>query len=356
MRIKNILRIFASGAAFLLCACQHDIEPDELDFVPEVDEIGVTSSTVSAEEADRILLELESQPYPPYTIQGGDRFRVRVYNEDDMNNNSTASTLITPDGYLIMDMIEPVLIKDLTIIEATRKVREALGKFIRYPHVSIQPDQTQGEAATLLGAVNEPGRYTVSSNTRLADLIAMGKGTQIGWLDNNSVDLADLNNAYVLRDGKILPASFYEALINGNQKHNIRIFPGDLVFVPKKEGSRVYVMGEVKWPRWINWNAGMTFMDAIADANGLTEEHWDVGLILRKPSNASEGALQVFKLDINDVIAGRQKNFKLASGDIVYIPKDCISEYNVFIRKLLPTVQLINQLSMPISTWAGGRR
>ena len=48
---------------------------------------------------------------------------------------------------------------------------------------------------------------------------------------------------------------------------------------------------------------------------------------------------------------GVKPNIPLQAGDIVYIPKDAVSGYNVFVRKVMPTAQLINMLLSPISFW-----
>ena len=34
-------------------------------------------------------------------------------------------------------------------------------------------------------------------------------------------------------------------------------------------------------------------------------------------------------------------------GDVVYIPHDDVSEYNVFVRKLLPTAQFLSTFTFP---------
>jgi polysaccharide biosynthesis/export protein len=41
----------------------------------------------------------------------------------------------------------------------------------------------------------------------------------------------------------------------------------------------------------------------------------------------------------------------LAPGDVVYLPKDDISEFNVFVNKLMPTAQLFNMITTPITLW-----
>ena len=154
----------------------------------------------------------------------------------------------------------------------------------------------------------------------------------------------------------MLPINFTEALINGNQLHNIRIFPNDIVYIAKREDSRVMVMGEVNQPRTLNWTSSLTVAEVIASAGGLKEEYWGTLLILRKPRDPSKGPLDVYKVDIDDLLSGRSKNFRVASGDIVYIPKDSLGEYNIFVRKLMPTAQLINLLMSPPAYWFGPNR
>ena len=354
---SKIFTLLTGGLLLSLTACQHDIDPDDLPTPPDVEKVGAqVVEEKNTVEIEKELIEIEKTPYPPYRLQGGDRFRIRVYNEDELNNNSTASTIVTPDGYIVMDAVGPIMVRDLTIIEATHKLEDALKKLIKHPQVSLMPEMIQGKTATLLGAVREPGEYPVTVNTRISDLIAKGKGYAIGILDDNTIDLADINNAYIVREGKMLPVDFYEAIVRGNQLHNIRVFPGDLIYIPKREDSRVMVIGEVRTPRVVNWKTGTTFMDVLAYCGGLADEYWENALVIRKPQNGKKEAVKVFKIPVDDVIAGRVENFELAAGDILYIPKDALGEYNVFVKKLLPTAQLINLMMNPAAYWFGGRR
>ena len=343
-------------ASFLICGCQHDIDPDELSFPPDVEKIGAQKIDDKKIDVEKELIELEKTPYPPYRLQGGDRFRIRVYNEDELNNNSTASTIVTPDGYIVMDAVGPVIVKDLTITEATKKLEDALKKLIKHPQVSLMPESIQGKTATLLGAVREPGEYSVTASTRIADLIAKGKGYAVGILDDNTIDLADISNSYIIRNGKMLPVDFFEAIVKGNQLHNIRVFPGDLVYIPKREDSRVMVIGEVKSPRVVNWKTGTTFIDALAYCGGLADDYWGTALVIRKSEKGKNDPIKVYKINIDEVIAGKAPNFSLAAGDILYIPKDALGEYNVFVKKLLPTAQLMNLLMNPPAYWFGNSR
>lgn len=334
----------------LFCSCQHGIDKGDLEYPPEYDESGVDVSTTDPEEVRKQLEEIANTPYPPYTIQGGDMFRVRVYGEDDVSDTVGASTsTVTSDGYLVINLVGPLYLKGLTLVEATDLVTKVFEKYIRYPHVALIPTNIRGKQATLIGAVNNTGVISVRDDTRLTEFVALGGGFDTGLLDGKDVELADIPSSYMIREGKILPINFTEAIYKGNPLHNIAVRPGDVVYIARRDSSRVLVMGEVNSPRQLNWTPDMTVVDTIAQAGGLKDEHWGTALILRRSKGANTGAeLKVYKVDIDDLFSGRGRNFKVASEDIVYIPKDSISEYNVFIRKLLPTAQLINAASSPV--------
>jgi len=355
MHARFISALLVMGA-LLLSACHHQIDPSNLS--PPPDEPLPEGPGVSMQNPEEVKKELEAiaqTPYPAYTIQGGDIFRVRVYNEESLDTAANAATVVTPDGYLVMSLIEPIMVKNLTITQATDKVREAMSKFLKYPYVSLVPEKIQGKEATLFGAVREPGKYPVTDNTRLTDFIAAGRGSAVGILDDNTVDMADFTSSYLIRDGKVLPVDFYKAIHDGDPLHNIRIFPSDIVFIAKREDSRVFVIGEVKRPRIVNWTRNTTFIEVLGQAEGLADEHWGIALVLRRPKERG-GALAVYRINISDTIAGRSPNYNLASGDILYIPKDELSEYNVFIKKLIPTAQLVNLIMTPVSYWYGNKR
>jgi hypothetical protein len=104
----------------LLCSCQHGIDKDSLEYPPEYDESGVDVSSTDPEEVRKQLEEIANAPYPPYTIQGGDMFRVKVYGEDDVSDTLGSSTsTVTSDGYLVLNLVGPLYVKGLTLVEAT---------------------------------------------------------------------------------------------------------------------------------------------------------------------------------------------------------------------------------------------
>ena len=81
----------------------------------------------------------------------------------------------------------------------------------------------------------------------------------------------------------------------------------------------------------------------ISSGLGLKEEYWQYGVIIR-------GGMEnprFYRVDIDGILQGRCANVRLQPGDVVYVPHDNISEYNVFVRKLLPSAQFLSTFTFP---------
>ena len=58
-------------------------------------------------------------PYPEYTLDAGDEFEIRVYNQPDMHT----TTAVTPDGLISMPFVDKKLkVVGLSIPEATQQI------------------------------------------------------------------------------------------------------------------------------------------------------------------------------------------------------------------------------------------
>ena len=276
-----------------------------------------------------------------YTINAGDSISITVYNHPDL---SIGRTLVTTDGYVGMVLVGQIRVAGKTLEQAALAFEEELSKYIRNPKVGISPLEIHSETATISGAVNKPGMFTIANEMRLTDLFAMAGGTASRLYDGQTLEAADFSKAVFVRRGKILPVDFVKALQSGNPLHNLQLHKGDYIYIPAKDDSMVFLIGDVKNPQRRVWTKNMGLLELIAACGGLNETHWSNAIIIRggfaKP--------KMYKVDLDGVLRGDKPNVPLESGDIVYIPHDDISEYNVFIRKLFPTAQLVNMISTPL--------
>ncbi len=288
------------------------------------------------------LKKVAAAPLPPYTISGGDKLAIVVYNHQDLS----IKTVVTPDGYIGMVLVGQLKVEGLSLAEASAKLEKALSRYIRNPRVGISPYEIVSETVTISGAVVKPGLYPISGGMRISDLFAAAGGAASLFFDGQTISATDYDNSIFVRNGKIIPLDFVKAIMRADPVHNLPLRRGDYIFIAERASSMVYLIGEVEKPKQKVWTPQLGLLELITNCEGLKETHWSHAIIIRGGLAKSK----MYKVDLDGILCGAVQNVPLKAGDIVYIPKDNISEYNVFIRKLLPTAQLINMILTP-ATW-----
>ena len=291
-------------------------------------------------EREKVLENLDKEPMPPYTINAGDNIAIVIYNNPDLSTN----TIVTPDGYIGMVLVGQIKVSGMTLAQAAKALEQALSKYIRNPKVGVSPTSIQSEKVTISGAVNKSGMYNISNGMRLADLIAMAGGTAARLYDGQTLDAADFENSVFIRGNKTIPLNFDLAIKRGNHLHNVMLRKGDYIYIATKDDSMVYLLGDVDKSKRQTYHENLTLLELLATAGGMNETRWSNAIIIRGGINNPK----MYKVDLDGILCGKKPNIKLHAGDIVYLPHDNISEYNVFIRKLFPTAQLVNMITTPM--------
>ena len=343
------MSFLALAAAFVLTGCYSDRWTGNYDDIPELGIADAAASKAASQESpealkkrEEILKKIAAEPLPPYTINGGDKIEIVVYSHPDLS----VKTVVTPDGYLGMVLVGQIKVKGLTLAEASAKIEKSLSRYIRNPRVGLSPYEIASETATLTGAVHKPGIYPITDGMYLADLFAKAGAGASRYYDGQTVSAVDYENSLFIRDRKPIPVDFRKAVEKGDPLHNLKLRSGDYVFVAGRDESMVYLTGEVKKTVRRVWDSQLGLLELLTAGEGLSENHWSHAVIIRKGG----GKGNVYKVNLDGIFRGTVPNVRLRPGDIVYIPHDNISEYNVAVRKLFPTAQLINMLLSPF-TW-----
>ena len=125
--------------------------------------------------------------------------------------------------------------------------------------------------------------------------------------------------------------------------NNIPIMNGDYIYIPSLETGKITVLGEVYRQNCIPFQPDLTLLQAIGISGGLKETNSSDIKVIR-------GGLKspvVYNVNIKAMQLGRIRDFALRPKDIVFVPRDPISEWNVIMRLILPTVQVLNGLAGP---------
>lgn len=334
----------------ILSGCYSDRLTGNYDAIYEesntTDDSAVVSESGRDEETRRIrearLRELAAEPEPVYKMNAGDEIEIRVYGHDDLG----MITRVGPDGMVGIAFMGQVRLSGLSIAEGAEKIREGLAPYVKNPVVSITVKTVLSENATIAGSCAKPGVYGISNSTRLADIYAMAGSSASRLFNGVHIDVADLDHSVVVRGKEILPVDFRKAIEQGDELHNIRLRRGDYVYIAQRMESSVTICGEVKNPHKRLYESGMGLIETLTSAGWMLESHWRYVIIIR------DGIAdpKMYKVDVDGILAGKCRNILLKAGDIVYVPKDNLAEYNVFVRKLLPTAQLFGLIVQPYST------
>ncbi len=254
--------------------------------------------------------------------------------------------VVRPNGFIVLPVLD-IKVAGLTTNQAEEKIKEELSKYIKVPRVEVRVKEYKSKKVVLMGAialstlrVSGPGIYYLKGKTSILEMITHAGGTQ----PNASLDRVQLRRA----DGTSLYINFLKIFAEGDFKENIILDSGDEIYVPALEiaENKVLIFGEVNKPGLYPRKPGLTLMDAIGLADGYTIYAVLRNTAIIRTTNQNSEIL-VANLDRLIKDGDISQNLPLANNDIVYVPRSLIGDWNVFIKKIRPTFELI---SIPIST------
>ena len=280
----------------------------------------------------------------PYVIHPGDTFQISVYNQPSLTSN----VLIAPDGTASLPLVGILKLAGMNLEDATDMIERKLALYLKSPIVTLAPLSVSGYYFTIAGRVIKPGNYTVSiGQTRLLDAIALSGGFQTGQFHGDTVELADLDNAYIKRDGRVLPVDFRKLVYEGDDLHNIPILNGDYIYIPSTMSGYIIFLGEVGSNTYVGFSEGMTLLQGLSYVNGLKMGTYN--RYIRVIRGGTENTV-VYTVDVDKILNGKMKDFSLNANDIIYVPQNNITVWNNIIKDILPTIQLINLLAGPFGS------
>lgn len=240
-----------------------------------------------------------------FPLGAGDVIKITVYGQSDL----TTVTRIAEDGKITFPLIGDVKVGGLSTAQSERTIAELLQAkgIVKNPQVNIfldQRSQTLANSVTILGQVAKPGKYPVQDISvggvkTLVDLLAMAGGT-----NTNAADYLLL----VKKEGseqKKIRVDLVNLIKDGELGSNFALNGGDIIMVP--EMDVFYIYGKVVRPGRYRLERGMTVMQALAVASGVTEKGSESGVVLkRRGKNGIE--------NLNSALTG-----ELQADDVIYV-------------------------------------
>ena len=230
----------------------------------------------------------------------GDVVRITVYQNPDL---TVENGRISESGQINFPLIGSVALGGLSVSAGEQRIAKMLrdGGFVLRPQVTIQIGTIRSSVVSVLGLVTRPGRYPIEvAGTKVSEMIAQTGGVAAGGAD--VVTLVGTRNGKPIKLDIDLPA----ILQAGKSELDLPVENGDVIYVDRAPSA--YIYGEVQRPGQFRIERGMSLMQALAQAGGLTARGTERGIkVHRRDANG--------KVAIDDI----RMNDPVRRDDVIYV-------------------------------------
>ncbi len=234
----------------------------------------------------------------------GDSVAIAVYGEPDMSSTE----YVAEDGTINIPLAGHVQVAGLSAVEAGARVAAALkkGQYLVDPHVTLTITQSRTQRVVILGEVRTPGRYVIDPNSSIADLLAQAGGVTEKGADTAYVQRTDAQGQVTRTPLDLKGLSAGKGTVS-----TVSLQGGDTVFVPRAD--QYYIYGEVAQPNMYRLEPGLTVIQAIARAGGVTIRGSERRIEIKRPTK--DGKYEVIHpkpydpIEADDVIRVKESLF-----------------------------------------------
>ncbi len=159
-----------------------------------------------------------------FVVLPGDVLQITVWKEEGMDRE----VQVLSDGTITFPLVGTVVVENKTPSEVQLQIKELLTSVIPAASVTVSVNAPLGHKASILGQVQKPGEFVMSTNIGVMQLISQAGGL---------TPYADKDKITIIRrtlEGKKIIIEFpYKNISRGRDlEKDINLEPGDVVFVP----------------------------------------------------------------------------------------------------------------------------
>lgn len=233
-----------------------------------------------------------------YRLGAGDNVIIDVWGA----SQETFEGEISPDGTVVIEGVGPIALAGLSVAQAQAQLRGVLGKYYSGCSISLSVGNTRTIQVQVMGEVNVPGTYALSSLSSAFNALYAAGGIN---------DIGTLRNIKVYRSGRcIATIDVYDYILNGNAKGDIRLSDNDIIVVGPYE-CLVEIRGKVKRPMFYEMTKRESVKTILSYSGGFTGDAYKKNIRLVRKSGNEYSMHTVEEFDMS--------NFTLDDGDSLYV-------------------------------------
>jgi protein involved in polysaccharide export with SLBB domain len=238
-----------------------------------------------------------------YQVGPGDQLIIDIWGASQQNYQLQ----VTPEGNIHIEDLGPIQVSGLTMDQASDRIISRLKTMYaglsgpnRNTYAQITLGNTRSINVHLLGEVNVPGTYTLSSFATVFNALYASGGPTIN---------GSFRNVELIRNNAVVAVlDIYDFLMYGKQDNNIRLEDQDVIKV-NPYVSRVDLTGEVKRPGLYELTRDENMDDALLYSGGFSDKAYQKTLTVYRNTDTEREILNVNKEDFG--------TFSMQDGDSI---------------------------------------
>jgi polysaccharide export outer membrane protein len=283
-----------------------------------------------------------------YLIDSGDILSIVVWGHPELTGTTMdggaqnlptgelAPTAAIPAGFLVNEhgMLQfpfagNIKVSGLTESQARDLLVSAISRYINMPRVTLRVQAFRSKRIYIDGEVKTPGLLTINDiPMTLVEALNRSGG---------ALPSADQSQIIINRGNTIYKVNFPQMMKRGEDPAKIMLLNGDVVRIPSRDESKVFVAGEVVTPKSLTMHDGrLTLNEALGESGGINPVTGDGGRVYVVRNLNKE--VVVFQLDATTPAAlAIAESFQLFPKDLVYVAATPLTNWNRTISLIFPS-------------------